>query len=44
MWDKSPSIHINLFVMAWKENKIPKEEWVHSFIYTLDIVPSNWYV
>lgn len=42
--EKFPSMHIDICVTIWKETQIPKEEWVHQFIHTLNVVPINWYV
>ena len=40
---ESPLMHTELRVTKRIENEILEEEWVHQFIHTLDIVPSNWY-
>ena len=33
--------HIEQYRMNWKE--YPREEWVHRFIHTLEMVPIHWY-
>ena len=38
----SPVEHINTCSTMWKD--IPKKEWVHMFIHTLDLIPRNWYM
>lgn len=41
---ESPSMHIDICVVTWTDHGIPKKEWVHQFIYTLDIIPTNSYI
>ena len=36
------SKHVQECEAAWKE--VPKIEWVHMFVWTLDTIPINWYV
>lgn len=36
-----PKQHVTDCVERWKN--IPKEQWVHKLVHTLDIVPRNWY-
>jgi len=37
-----PQEHIHRCTSVWKE--IPKQEWVHGFIHTLEMIPMNWYL
>ena len=37
-----PKDHVQSYEEAWR--KIPKEQWVHKFINTLDTMPINWYL
>ena len=37
-----PQEHVRSFEEAW--DNIPKEQWVHMFINTLDTTPINWYL
>lgn len=37
-----PREHIHLCTTTWEE--IPRHEWVHGFIHTLEIIPQNWYL
>lgn len=38
----NPSDHIQLYMVGWEE--IPREEWVHGFIHTVETIPQNWYL
>ena len=33
--------HLENYCVTWR--MIPRQEWVHLFIHTLDTVPKNWY-
>jgi hypothetical protein len=37
-----PKDHVRSYEEAWRN--IPKEQWVHKFISTLDTTPINWYL
>ena len=37
-----PKDHVRICEEAW--SNIPKEQWVHKFINTLDNFPINWYL
>src|SRR5277367_1396628 len=39
--DSDPKSHIQRCEQNWLD--IPRDEWVHLFIHTLDTVPRNWY-
>lgn len=41
---RSPYSHIDHYVTMWKDKHISEEEWVHRFVHTLDVVPTNWYI
>jgi hypothetical protein len=34
--------HATHCIVAW--NKLPRQEWTHLFVHTLDIIPKNWYL
>jgi hypothetical protein len=38
----NPTYHVSQFEKAWK--LIPRKEWTHIFIHTLDTIPKNWYL
>ena len=37
----NPVEHIEQYRLTWQE--YPRQEWVHHFIHTLDMIPRNWY-
>ena len=39
--ESDPKSHIQSCEHNWSD--IPKDEWVHRFIHTLDQIPKNWY-
>jgi hypothetical protein len=38
----NPTDHVAQCEKAWK--LIPRKEWTHRFIHTLDTIPKNWYL
>jgi len=37
-----PTSHITQCITTW--NSIPKQEWMHLFLHTLDTILKNWYI
>jgi hypothetical protein len=37
-----PKDHVKRYEGAWSD--IPREQWVHKFINTMDMTPINWYL
>jgi hypothetical protein len=38
----NPTYHVAKCEKTWKS--IPRNEWIHKFIHTLDTIPKNWYL
>lgn len=36
--------HIWYCERRWTEKKVPKEQWAHRFVHTVDVVPRSWYI
>jgi hypothetical protein len=34
--------HVSRCITTWRQ--VPKKEWTHRFIHTLETVPRNWYL
>jgi hypothetical protein len=34
--------HVTQCIATW--NKVPRKEWTHLFVHTLDTIPKNWYL
>jgi hypothetical protein len=42
MGQSFPKDNVRSYQESW--SNIPKEQWVHKFINTLDTMPTNWYL
>jgi hypothetical protein len=37
-----PIEHVTQCIVTWRS--VPKKEWTHLFVHTLDTIPKNWYL
>jgi hypothetical protein len=37
-----PTDHLTQCTVTW--SSVPKKEWMHLFVHTLDTIPKNWYI
>jgi hypothetical protein len=37
-----PTNHVTKFIMQWRV--VPRQEWTHLFLYTLETIPKNQYI
>jgi hypothetical protein len=37
-----PMDHVTQCIMTW--NKLPRQEWTHFFVHTLETISNNWYL
>jgi len=43
MPNQDPQEHIRRCKEVWTKEEVLKEEWIHRFIKTLDLIPYTWY-
>jgi hypothetical protein len=37
-----PTDHVTKCIVQWRS--VPRQEWTHLFVHTLDTIPKNWYI